>query len=128
MPKTIATIVGIVIIVFAGVMFFSNSSTQKNVDELTGSWYTESITEDVTWSVDYTFKDGRYTSLIKQNNGADERFDEGPYKVISRHDDGSMVVMKTSDVFDKSYEVGIVIMEDGNSLLLEGMKMDRVQK
>ncbi len=127
MSKTIGTIVGIVIIVFAAVMFFTANQTSNNTDELTGKWYTESVTEDISWSVEYTFKDGRYTSLVKQDNGADERFDEGPYRILSRHEDGSMIVMKASDTFEKSYEVVISVAEDGNSLSLEGMKMDRVE-
>ncbi len=126
MSKTILTIVGIVIIVFAGVMFFtSNQSSQS--DELTGTWYIESETEGIKYSVEYIFKDGRYTSIVKQDNGADPRVDEGTYNILSKHEDNSLVVQKNSETHNKNYEVAIVIIEDSNALLLEGMRMNRTK-
>lgn len=128
MTKTIITIVGIVIIVFAGVLFFSNSQpSPAQTDELTGTWYTEGQAEEIKWTVKYVFKNERYTSTITQDNGAETRIDEGPYKILTRFGDGTMDVLKQSETQNKSYEVVIQMIEDGNALLLEGMRMDRIE-
>lgn len=97
------------------------STTEKNIDEITGTWRADGINEDeFEWFMLYTFDNGQYT--LTTGTGYEEK---GTYRIKERFEDGSLIVEKFYDDGAKTYEMSVLTGEDPNVIFLEGVKLER---
>ena len=112
----------------AGIYFVTHGSfkapTQQAAvakDEFTGSWKGGGTTKDgYSWFVIYTFQNGTYDmkteSAFKDN---------GTYVISQRFEDGSIKMTKTSIPFKKTYDIYNTFADNGKTLNIDGMKLNK---
>lgn len=94
------------------------------VDELTGTWRAEGVSEnDYAWWMEYVFEDRHFTlttdSYYKE---------EGTYTISERFLDGSMLVKKTYSDGKKVYEMTVITTDDPDVIVIDGAQLKRVNE
>lgn len=99
----------------------ANSNQHEITDEFTGSWRGGGTNKDgYKWFVVYKFKNNTYDMITDS-----AMKDHGTYIISKRFLDGSVQMTKTSDVFKKTYDVFNTFADNGNTLIIDGMKLKK---
>jgi len=101
----------------------AGNQPQEVKDEFTGTWRGDGTTKDnYTWFVVYTFKNGTYNMTTDSSMK-----DHGTYVIAKRFEDKSIQMTKTSVDFNRTYDVFNSFADNGNTLIIDGMKLHRVK-